>query len=357
MDIHTKRKAQHRLDRIASFREELKDLEAEQALALSADQRSRLEAHFAMLEAGLARRFGLDTSDSARRISWGMRTVALLGAAALFAAIALFLHRVWGLLPTAAHVLLLTGITLAFLTGAEWTHRKRADGFYTGLLVLAAGVAFVMELSAMAGIFNIAPSPHALLLWSAFGLLTGIAYGIWLVFGAGVVLGCAYVASLLSMVTGSYWTSFLEHQQYFLLPPAITAYAIPWIAPGADPHGLRVTGRLCGTGMGLVALFSLSVAGHLCCAGMAPRTIEGLYQLVGLFLSGAVVGHGLKLGTAGLVNLGSLMFVIFLYARLHAWWWDWMPKYLFFLLIGFIALVLLFLFRWMRANGGERGST
>ena len=54
------------------------------------------------------------------------------------------------------------------------------------------------------------------------------------------------------------------------------------------------------------------------------------------------------------MNLGAVAFVVFLYVRLHAWWWDWMPKYLFFLLIGMIALVLLFVFRRMRTRLTER---
>jgi uncharacterized membrane protein len=60
------------------------------------------------------------------------------------------------------------------------------------------------------------------------------------------------------------------------------------------------------------------------------------------------VAHGVRLGQPGLVNLGAVAFVIFLYARLQSWFWDWLPKYLFFLLIGLTALGLLLVFRRVR---------
>jgi hypothetical protein len=31
------------------------------------------------------------------------------------------------------------------------------------------------------------------------------------------------------------------------------------------------------------------------------------------------------------VNTGVTLFVVFLYTKLFSWWWDEMPKYLFFL--------------------------
>jgi hypothetical protein len=41
---------------------------------------------------------------------------------------------------------------------------------------------------------------------------------------------------------------------------------------------------------------------------------------------------------------------VFLFVRLHAWWWHWMPKYLFFLLFGLTAIGLLLVFRRIRTR-------
>ena len=53
------------------------------------------------------------------------------------------------------------------------------------------------------------------------------------------------------------------------------------------------------------------------------------------------------------VNLGLVFFAVLLFNRLFVWWWDWMPKYLLFLIIGIIALVLLAVFRKLRAGSGK----
>ena len=55
----------------------------------------------------------------------------------------------------------------------------------------------------------------------------------------------------------------------------------------------------------------------------------------------------------GLVNLGVAAFIVFLFVRLYAWWWQWMPKYLFFLVLGLIAFGLLLVFRRVRTRLAE----
>jgi hypothetical protein len=45
--------------------------------------------------------------------------------------------------------------------------------------------------------------------------------------------------------------------------------------------------------------------------------------------------------------------VVFLFTRLQAWWWKWMPKYLFFLVLGLIAFGLLLVFRRIRGRLSE----
>ena len=54
------------------------------------------------------------------------------------------------------------------------------------------------------------------------------------------------------------------------------------------------------------------------------------------------------------MNLGAVAFVVFLYVRLHSWWWHWMPEYLFFFLIGLTAIGLVLIFRRLRRRLFER---
>jgi hypothetical protein len=46
-------------------------------------------------------------------------------------------------------------------------------------------------------------------------------------------------------------------------------------------------------------------------------------------------------------------FVILLYSKLFDWWWDLMPKYLFFLILGLIAVGLLLVLHKARSFARE----
>jgi uncharacterized membrane protein len=355
MSQSPERKAQERADRIAAFRAELVELEGERALILTPEQRVRLDAHFEGVLAELKQSFGVDLDESARRFSWGMRIATLLGGAAFFAAMILFLHRIWGLLPAGAHVFLLTAIPLALLGAADLSFRRGAALYYTALLAMAAGLSFVVGLSALGSTFNLAPSPHALLAWGIFAVLAAHAFGLRLLLGAGLVLLCVYTAAVGVSLGGAYWTGYTDRAE-FLIPSALVCYFIPALQihrRSTDPSGANpfdFVHRACGAAVGLTALLALSFRGDLCCGGLPTRTMSALYQLLGIVASGGVVLHGLRLGRTGLVNLGAAGFVGFLYVRLHVWWWDWMPKYLFFLFLGLIAIALLFVFKRMRAR-------
>jgi uncharacterized membrane protein len=350
--MDARKKAQQRVDRIALFRSELAELEQEGALNLTPEQRSLLDAHYSELLSGFQRQFGVDVTDSGKRVSWGMRIASLLGGAALIAALVLFLHRIWGNLPEAVQVAILTAAPLALLAGAEAALARQADRYYVGLLALAAGVAFVLELNALGSVLNLADSPHILLGWGLFAVLVAYAFGVRLVLGAGLVLLCTYTAALALSFQGYYWAGFMQRTQY-LLPGALFLYCIPWFGTGRSSDDFEFVYRACGAGLGLSALLMASTSGDLCCGGLRPGTVEAAYQLVGLLLSAGIVAHGVRLSRKGLVNLGVVAFMVFLFVRLHAWWWQWMPKYLFFLLIGLVAIGLLLVFRRIRTRLGE----
>ena len=355
MSRSEERRAQQRADRIAAFRAELADLEREQALILTPEQRARLDAHVEGLLSELRKSFGVDLDESARRFSWGMRVATLLGGAAFFAAVVLFLHRVWGLLPAGVQVFLLTAIPLALLGAADLAFRRGAALYYTALLSLAAGLTFAVGLSALGSTLNLAPSPHALLAWGIFAFLVAHAFGLRLLLGAGLVLLCVYAAAVGVTLSGAYWTSFMDRAG-FLIPGALVCYFIPTLRIHREPPAPSTAQpfdfvyRACGAALGLAALMTLSFRGDLCCGGLPARTLEAIYQLAGLVLSMAVALHGLRLGSSGIVDLGAVGFVVFLYVRLHVWWWNWMPKYVFFLALGLIAVGLLFVFKRMRAR-------
>jgi len=357
MSHAAERGAQERADRVAAFRAELAELEREGALVLSPEQRAGLDAHLEVVLEDLRKRFGVDVDASAKRFSLGMRIGALLGGAAFSAAVVLFLHRVWGVLSSPAQVAILTALPICLLLAADLVHRRGAALYYTGLLALAAAAAFVTGSSVLGSTLNLAPSPHAILAWGLFAILAAHAFGLRLLLGAGLVLLCAYAAALCVSLEGSWWTSYLNRAG-FLIPGAFVCYALPSLWPERPEKPQRESfafvHRACGAATAMVALLVLSLRDDLSFGGLPSRTLAALYQIAGLALSAGVVLHGLRLGRGGLVNLGAAGFVVFLYVRLHVWWWEWMPKYLFFLVIGLIAVALLLAFRRLRARLSSR---
>lgn len=355
VELDPRKQAEGRVDRIAQFRAELADLETEDGLILTEEQRQRLQSHHERLLAELRRQFDVDASASTRRASWGMRIASLLGCAALVAAVVLFLHRIWAHLPGWSQVGILVVAPLLLLTAGEWSVRRRADRFYTALLLLAAGVVFVLELNALGAVLNLSPTPHALLAWSLFGLIVSCTYGLRLMLGLSLVLLVVYTGAVGVAIGGAYWGAFMERARC-LIPGALVLYVAPWLIGRQSPDRFAAIYRLCGAGVGLAALLLESLSNSLLLGPLSTRMSVAVFQLAGLLASAGVVFHGLRRGEGSLVNLAAGAFVIFLYARLHAWWWDWMPKYLFFLLIGGGALGLMLGFRRLRLRLAERGT-
>lgn len=80
-------------------------------------------------------------------------------------------------------------------------------------------------------------------------------------------------------------------------------------------------------------------------------TVEVFYQIVGFAGSAAAIWLGARRHWPEVVNTGVTLFVIFLYTKFFDWWWESMPKYLFFMVLGLTAVLLLFVFRRLRAKG------
>ena len=130
--------AQHRVDQILAFREELDRLERDGVIALPADQRQRLRSYHEETLATLTRDFDVDTTVSEKQMSLGMRIVSLLGALALAASVFFFFYRIWGLISTPVQVLILVAAPLLAAAATEIVSRKEKVPYFTTLIGLIA---------------------------------------------------------------------------------------------------------------------------------------------------------------------------------------------------------------------------
>ncbi|HUJ22321.1 MAG TPA: hypothetical protein VLX58_12395 [Bryobacteraceae bacterium] len=351
-EVLAKHEAQQRADRIRAFREELVELEHEGALRLNVAQRETLESYLQQTLADLAKRFDVDTTASQKQISWGMRIASTLGGLALCAAVVLFFLRFWGLLGLPAQVAVLVATPLVMLAATDFAARRERTLYYASLLSVVAFGAFVLNLNVLGSIFNLTPSRGALLAWGLFGLLLAFTYRLQLPLAAGLVCLASYLAACFSSWSGAHWLSFAEKPENFLLSGLILI-AVPVLhlqRRYAEFDWLYST-------LGLLTLFLivliLSEWGAFSYLPMRRSTVEVIYQVSGFAGAGLTLWIGIRWRHASVVNLGAVFFALLLYLRFYHWWWDWMPGYLFFLVVGLISIGLLALFRKLRSRVSE----
>jgi NAD(P)-dependent dehydrogenase (short-subunit alcohol dehydrogenase family) len=58
----------------------------------------------------------------------------------------------------------------------------------------------------------------------------------------------------------------------------------------------------------------------------------------------------------GVVNTAATAFVVFLFTRLYHWWWDSLPRFLFFAAIGLLGIGLVLAFKRLRQHMALNGA-
>jgi uncharacterized membrane protein len=350
----SKASAQSRADRIRAFREELAELERVGIVELPGEQRGRLRRYHDETLQALARDYDVDTTAGQKQLSWGMRIASLLGALALCAAVFLFFFRYWGLLSTATQLIVLVGAPILGVLGTEIAARRERTMYVAAIIGLVAFGAFVLDLTMLGNIFNVTPSPRAFLAWAALAFCLAYAYGLRLLLVAGILSLAGYLSATMGTWRGVYWLSFGERPENFF-PVALLLLAITL----ARHHGhadfpplYRIFGLL---GL-LLPILVLSNWGALSYLGLPAKTVEHIYQLAAFVVAAATIGAGVRLSLREVTNVGSVFFVIFLYTRFYDWWWDWMPKYLFFLVVGALSIAVLLTLQRLRRIRSETGA-
>jgi len=210
-----------------------------------------------------------------------------------------------------------------------------------------AFASFVLNLNVMGVTFNLLPSPMALLLWGLFALALAYHYGLPLLLVAGLVCLTGFSGAGLFALEGYYWADFPERPENLMLVGLAIAFLPQFIRHERKPSYPDIY-RVLGLLVAFLAILVLSVEGGTSFLTFERETVQKIYQLAGLLATGAAIWIGIRRRWSPVVNLGSLFFAAFLFMRLHHWLWDALPKYLFFLLVGVVALLFGTLFRLVR---------
>jgi hypothetical protein len=340
--------AQERADRIRLLQQELAQPELQEVLVLTPEQNSRFHDWAQTQLHSLANDFDVDTNASQKRASWGMRIASTLGAFAICTAVVLFFLHFWGYLATGWQVSILMLLPFVMLGGAEFAFRRERTLYFTGLLALVSFASFVMNLAVLGDIFNIVSTERALLAWGAFAMVLAYRYGLRLMLAVGLLLLMSYAAAVWTAQLGYRWVDFTDRPELNAALAAL-AFCVPFRVGNRHPDFPTVY-RLVGSIVFFSCLLYLAESGAASFLPLSSRNIERIYEAAGLVVAAFGIWLGIRRQWNGLVNVSAAFFVIFLYSRLYHWWWDWMPKYLFFAAIGAIGILLVLLFRKARGR-------
>lgn len=348
-DTQSRAEAQHEADRIRALRDGIARLERDRILTLTPDQRAAFDTWSAETLQTLAARFDVDTTDSQKRVSWGLRIASTLGGLALCAAVMLFFLRFWGYVDTPFQVVAAICLPLAALAATEFAARRERTLYFAGLLALIALGSFILTLAAIGRIFNITPTENALFAWGLFSLLLAYRYGLRLLLAIALGLLLSYGSATLTARLGYNWLNFGDRPEHFVVM-GLAAFAVPLFLVHRRHTDFPAIYRLAGLFVFYVAVVALAEWGGQSYFPGDIKFIERAYEVFGLLAAGGFIAWGIRRQWDGVVNISSAAFVIFLFCRLFHWWWDWMPRYVFFGVIGAIAIGLVLAFKRVRTQ-------
>jgi len=347
MKERSKEEAQKRADQIDQFNSELKALEDDQVLQLSADQKASVSAYHQKLLAHFSGTFDIDISSKEKRLSFGMRIASFLGALALAVSVFFLFYQYWGRFSTVFQIAVLIIAPIAMLIATLYVSEREKTGYFAKLLALITFACFVLNIFVLGQIYNITPSDKAFIVWGALAFLLAYTCDVRLLLAAGIFCIGGVISARIGVWSGCYWINFGHRPENFL-PVAAMLFAFPFVIHHQRYTAFEIIYRVFGLLTFFIPVLILSYWGAISYLYIDDDTIEAMYQIIGFAGSAALIAFGIRKGLNDVVNTANTFFVIFLYTKVYDWWWEWMPKYLFFLLVGLIAVLILFVFKRIR---------
>lgn len=351
MQIKSKADAQKRVDQIGSFEAELKTLEQEKIVSLKDDQRGAIADYHENLIAQLSSAFDIDANRREKQLSLGMKIASFLGAIGLAASVFFLFYQFWGRFSTYSQAIILIASPMLGLALTMYASRREKTGYFSKLFGLVSLACFILNLSMLGQIFNIVPSANALLVWAAFAFLLAYAADARLLLAAGIICLAAFLSAKTGTWSGCYWIHFGERPENFF-PAALILFMLSFI-PHHKYYGFASIYRVFAMLVFFVPVLILSNWGAGSYLDLSRTIVENSYQVAGFFCSGMAIWLGIRKSWMEVVNTGNVFFTIFLYTKFYDWWWEWLPKYLFFLIIGLTAILMLLVFKRLRSSINE----
>lgn len=341
--------AQRRADRIRAFQEELAEAESTLGPLLADESRDRLSTYHESTLTRLAAEWDVDRTAGEQQLSLGMRVASLVGAIALTAAVFLYFYRIWGAIPTAAQLVVVTALPLSALWLTEFAARRERTHYFATIAAILASASFMLAVTVIGGIYNMPSSPMALIPWGMFTMALGIGYRFPLLTFAGTATLLVGIAGLPLSLLGMSWTPDNGRLERYVVAGKL-AMAAPVLWHGRlafeDGESIRMAGLL----LAAVAVIAGSSSGDLSLLPFSRGVTEGIYDVAGFVGGAAALWFGLRNRWHWTARAAGGFLVLFTYIKAFDWWWELLPNYLFFLVLGGIAVLALVVLRQVRTG-------
>ena len=339
--------AQAEFVRIEVFNEELNKLEKLGILKLAEEQKNAINNYYENLISSLKQKFDIDLGKGQKQLSWGMKIASFFASLALAAAIFFFCYQFWGFLPIFGQIIILIISSFATTFTALYCADK-GEIYFAKLLGFIAIICFILNVSLLGRMFNLTASPTIFLLAAIFALILAYATDARLLLSTAIWAWAAWLGAETGTFYGIYWLGFGEYPELFF-PTALSLFLISLI-PQHKYADFPKTYRIWALLFWFLPVLLLSHWGRGSLLALEYKTCEYLYQILGFLSAALLIFLGIKKDWGETVKTSVIFFTIFLYTKFFDWCWDWMPKYLFFLLIGLFSLYVLFLLRRLRSK-------
>jgi len=341
--------AQQRADRIAAFRAEVSELRRAGLLQIDEEQLSGVDGYHDGVLSDLVQRFDVDVSERGKQLSLGMRAVSFLGAFALAASVYYFFYRIWGVISTPLQVGILAGSPVAALFLTAVVARRERSGYFTLMSGLTTFVCLVVNTGMLESTFNLDPSPLPILAWALFALILAYGYRLRLLLVVGLVMMSTFLSATLLHWSGGNWPNYLMRPEGFFLG-GLMSLALALTIHRRQRRSFRPVYCVIGIVFLVGPAVLVGMFGSLSYLATAERPIEITYQLLGFAMSAAAIWLGIARRWKEAVYTGTFFFVALLFIEFFHWWWAWMPKYLFFLLVALASVAVMIGLKRLRAT-------
>lgn len=340
--------AQQRADQVQAFRRELHALAAAGVSPLTAEQQQAIRIYHDSLLAQLSARYDIDRDARAGQLSRGMRIAAFFAAATLTAAIYALVARFWGRLDMPLQATLLCLAPLGALIGVELAARRERTLYVASIFALVAYGAIWLAIIELSRTLDVPLVPASVWAAGLFGVALALAYGFQVLLGLSLFALVVALAGSLFQVAGSPWPALVEFPEIVLL----VGFAVSALAPslGRAHRPFAAVTRLVGLGVAMLALLMLGGWPQTSLIPAPDHAVAVLYQVLTVLVCVIVLVLAIRNRWNESVGLASIVLTLFLLSRFVEWFWDRIPRYLFFLVLAVLAFGWLFALRRVRAR-------